>query len=267
MQPAEWMKLLIAPSFVVAVTLIGRRVGPSAAGFLAALPVVGGPILALLVMTHGASFGATSALGSALGTVPTMVFALAYARIATRLSPGSCLLASYGVYFAATLLALTLPISWPAALVVPTLAWPLVLRAFPDGQAPRPSGPASLWDLPLRFLAALTLVALVTGSARALGPKVAGVITPFPIITATLAAFSHHQSGANTAASLMRGLVRGLASFVTFFWLLAFLLTRTTVTLSFAGGLLACGVMHVVLSRFRIAAPKHLGPSPEPAEG
>ncbi len=267
MQSVEWVKLWIAPSFVVAVTLIGRRVGPSAAGFLAALPVVGGPILALLVVAHGAAFGATSALGSALGTVPTMVFALAYAKIATRLSPALCLLASYGVYFAATLLTLTLPISWPLAFVVPTLAWPFVLRAFPDGHAPRPTGPAPRWDLPLRFLATLTLVTLVTGFAHALGPQVAGVITPFPIITATLAAFSHSQSGASTAASLMRGLVRGLASFVVFFWLLAFLLTRTSVPLSFAGGLLGCGSMHLVLSHFRIAAPKHSAHSPEPAKG
>ncbi len=135
---------------------------------------------------------------STRGTVPTMVFALAYARIATHLSPAACLLASYGVYFAATLLTLTLPIY---------------------------------------------------------------------IITATLAAFSHRQGGASTAGSLMRGLVRGLASFVVFFWLLAFLLTRTTVPLSFAGGLLGCGTMHLVLSRFRIAAPKHAAPAPEPAKG
>ncbi len=266
MQSVEWVKLLIAPSFVVAVTLIGRRVGPSGAGFLAALPVVGGPILALLVVAHGAAFGATSALGSALGTVPTMVFALAYARLAERLSPALCLLTSYGVYFAATLLTLTLPVSWLTALAVPTLAWPLVLRAFRVEQAPQPMGPASRLDLPLRFLAALVLVTLVTASARLLGPKVAGVITPFPIITATLAAFSHHQSGSSTAASMMRGLVRGLASFVVFFWLLAFLLTRTSITLSFVGGLCACVTMHFVLSRFRIAAPKYLAPSTEPAE-
>jgi hypothetical protein len=264
MQSAEWVKLLIAPSFVVAVTLIGRRTGPSAAGFLAALPVVAGPILALLVVAHGPSFGATSALGSALGTVPTMVFALVYARIAERLSPALCLLASYGAYFTVTLLTLALPISWPTALAVPMLAWPVALRAFPDGHAPGPTGAASPWDLPLRFLATLTLVALVTGFAHALGPKVAGVMTPFPIITATLAAFSHRQSGASTAAALMRGLVRGLASFVVFFWALAFLLTRTSVALSFAAGLTACGTMHLIFSRFRIAAPKRLIPPPEP---
>jgi hypothetical protein len=39
-------KLVVAPAFVVAVTLLGRRLGPSVAGMLAALPVVGGPILA-----------------------------------------------------------------------------------------------------------------------------------------------------------------------------------------------------------------------------
>jgi hypothetical protein len=45
---------------------------------------------------------------------------------------------------------------------------------------------------------------------------------------------------------------------------LRFLLTRASGTLSFAGGLLACGSMHLVLSHYRIAAQKL---SPEPANG
>ncbi|AKF02973.1 hypothetical protein [Sandaracinus amylolyticus] len=77
-------KLTIAPAFVAAVSLLGRRFGPALAGFLAALPVVGGPILALLIAEQGVAFGARAAYGCAIGAAPTMVFALAYASFATR---------------------------------------------------------------------------------------------------------------------------------------------------------------------------------------
>jgi hypothetical protein len=252
---ADLLRLALAPGFVAAITLIGRRAGPGVAGFLAGLPVVAAPILGLIVAEHGNHFGAIGALGSAIGTVPTMLFALAFARLAPRLTPLPCLGAAYGVYLVATGLALCVPVTWPFAIALPWLAWLALLRLFPHYDAPPSAAAALPWDLPLRVVAALALVLLVTAIARALGPEVAGIVTPFPIITATLALFSHRQGGPVTAAILLRALVRGLLSFVFFFWIVALLLPRTTAPLAFAGSTAACLAFHALLARSSIGAP------------
>lgn len=254
---SDWVRLALAPGFVAAITLIGRRSGPAVAGFLAGLPVVAAPILGLIVTEHGNRFGAVSALGAAIGTIPTMLFALGFARFAPRLSPLLCLGAAYAVYAVAAALALAVPVAWLFAIALPGCAWFAILRLFPHHEAQPSAAPALPWDLPLRILAALALVLLVTAIARALGPEVAGVVTPFPIITATLALFSHYQGGAATAAILLRALVRGVASFLIFFWIAALLLPRTTAPLAFAGSTLACLAFHALLGRSALGQRKN----------
>lgn len=245
----ELVKLAVAPMFVAVVTLVARRLGPSSAGFLAALPLVGAPILGLLVAAHGNAFGATSALGTAIGTGATMVFALVYASLAPRLSPLPCLLASYAAYFAAAGLSIAIPVTWPFAVAVPVITWLLVLRAFPTPAVPLTSLPAPRWDIPVRVAATLLLVATVTSLARLVGPKIAGLVTPIPIITAVLAVFSHSQGGPAFSAVLLRSLVRGLVTFVSFFWLVAALLPLAHAAYVFACGALLCLMLHAGLGK------------------
>jgi hypothetical protein len=251
----EVAKLAIAPAFVAVVTLIGRRFGASVAGFLAALPVVAGPILGLLVAAHGPIFGATAALGCAIGTAPTMLFALSFARLAPRLPPLACLCASYAAYFASAALAYFIPVSWPFAIAVPLVSWLVMLPAFPVHDVRLARTPAGRWDLPMRITATFLMVATITGLARVLGPRIAGLLTPIPIITATLAVFSHQQGGAVTAAILLRALVRGIASFVAFFWVAAALLPSFGLFGAFACALAVCLLMHVLIQRFDVGAP------------
>lgn len=251
----EIAKLAIAPAFVAIVTLIGRRFGASVAGFLASLPVVGGPILALIAIAHGPLYGSTAALSCAIGTGPTIVFALAYARFAPRLAPVVCLMAAYAVYFIAAGLAYFLPVTWPFGIAVPLTSWLVCLRAFPIHGVQLPRTAAPRWDLPLRVTLTFVMVAIITGLARVVGPKVAGLITPIPIITGTLAVFSHQLGGAATAATLLRALVRGIASFVTFFWVAAALLPKLPLWTAFSSALATCLTMHWLIQRFDVGAP------------
>lgn len=245
----ELAKLAIAPIFVAVVTLVARRMGPSAAGFLAGLPVVAAPILGLLIAAHGNAFGTVSALGTAIGTGATMLFALVYALLAPRLSPPLCLLASYAAYFAATGLSTFIPVTWPFAIVVPVIAWLITLRLFPKVSAPLTPLPAPAWDIPVRITATFVLVGTVTTLARLTGPELAGLVTPIPIITAVLAVFSHSQGGPAFSAVLLRSLVRGLVTFVSFFWLVAALLPHTHAAYVLSLGALGCLVLHTALSK------------------
>jgi hypothetical protein len=247
----ELAKLLIAPTFVACVTLVARRGGPAAAGFLAGLPVVGAPILGLLIAAHGNAFGATSALGTAIGTAPTMLFALVYALLAPRLKPFACLLASYTVYFVAAGAAVFIPVTWPFAIAVPVIAWVLTLRAFPNVAAPLKQLPAPRWDIPVRVTATLVVVTVVTSLAKLVGPQLAGLVTPIPIITAVLAVFSHSQGGPAFSAVLLRELVRGLVTFLSFFWLMAALLPLAPAVYAFTCGVMVCAMMHTTLGKLK----------------
>ena len=52
------LKLLLVPSLIYAVTLVGRRWGPGVAGWMSAFPIVSGPILLTVTLEQGAAFAA-----------------------------------------------------------------------------------------------------------------------------------------------------------------------------------------------------------------
>lgn len=243
-------KLLLAPSFVVGVSLVGRRFGPKTAGFVAALPAVGGPILGLLVAEQGPVFGARAALAGAIGAAPTMIFALVYAHLASRFTWGRTLALSYAAYFVAALVLALVPTHAFTAIAIPFATWALSLRAFPHASAAHVPAKPSPWDLPFRVAATMTLVLGITTLARALGPERSGLLTPFPIATAVLAVFAHREAGGGAAAVLLRALVRGLFSFCTFFVVIGFVLPSVGAIAAFVlGGLAALGVHGVMTLR------------------
>lgn len=256
MTPLLLAKLLVAPLFVVGVTLVGRRLGPSAAGMLAALPVVGGPILGLIVAEQGSAFGAHAALTGAVGAATTMAFTLVYTLLARRLRASACLVLAYAFFGGATLALQFVPVGLVPAIGIPLVTWFAVLSAFPvpDADLARVTSPR--WDLPARAFATVTLVLAITGVAKALGPTLAGLITPAPIATAVLAVFTHRQVGPDAVAILLRSLTRGLASFTSFFVACGLLLPRVSAPLAFACALCVALAVQAVVLRFGIALPR-----------
>jgi hypothetical protein len=71
-----------------------------------------------------------------------------------------------------------------------------------------------------------------------LGPHLAGLLSPFPLFTATLAAFAQHQHGAGAVLSVLRGLLLGLFSYASFMFCLAWLLVPAGILAAFAAGIL-----------------------------
>jgi hypothetical protein len=80
------------------------------------------------------------------------------------------------------------------------------------------------WDIPLRMVVATSFVLALTSAAPLLGPRLAGLLAPFPLYGAVLAAFAHRMQGAASAVAVLRGLLVGLFAFVSFFLVLALLL-------------------------------------------
>ena len=69
--------------------------------------------------------------------------------------------------------------------------------------------------------ASVLLVLAVTGLAAWLGPRLSGAITPFPIATTILLAFTHAQQGAPAAVGFLRAFLPAMWSFGFFCFVLA----------------------------------------------
>lgn len=236
------VKLTLAPLLVVGSSLAGRRWGHEVAGLLVALPLVAGPILLITDLERGAHFAARAASASLLGLVALAAFIVVFARESHR----GWVLALAAGWIAFLLVALAFStVSIPAgiALVIAVAGFALAPRLI--GADPHfegvPIGGLPLWDLPARALATGLLVLGLTGAAAGLGPTLTGVLTPFPVSTAVLAAFVLALEGEPHANALLRGFLRGAFGFTAFCFLVSVLLIPLGTVAAFA--LALCGAL------------------------
>ncbi|GAA5195196.1 hypothetical protein [Microbacterium jejuense] len=211
------LKLLLAPTLVVASTLAGRRWGPRVAGVLIGQPVVAGPILFIVFVQHGAAFTSRAATASLTGVAVLAAFALVYAWVARSLPWTLTLLAGWAVVLgmdAATSAIRFLPVvAFAVALAAIATARSLLPRAADDLGMP---APPPRWDLVARAVATGALVIAVTSAAGALGPFWTGILAPFPIGVSIIAAFVHAQSGAAHVRATLAGALTGMVGLATF---------------------------------------------------
>jgi len=210
------IKLLLVPSLIAAITLIGRRWGPGIAGLLSGFPIVAGPILLLIAIEQGPHFAALAANGSLITVPSNIAFALGYSWLALRWPWWVCLPGGL-VCFALTAalfnwLALPLTILMAVSLAGIFLA----ARAFPRNIDARPLAQPSRMELPVRMLAAALLVLAVTRFADQLGPHFSGILSAPPILASVLAGFSHPVAGAGFAIRLLQGMQTGFFSLAAF---------------------------------------------------
>ncbi len=234
------LKLILTPSLIGAASLAGRKWGHAISGWIVAMPLTTGPITLFLAMTHGASFAASTAAGTLAGVFSLVTFVIAYARLAQHwiwLSTLAAATLGFALVTAALQqAAFPLVPLWAGAV----LALALAIRLLPRGleRAEAEEGLPGRWDLPLRMAIATGFVVLITGVASALGPHLTGLLIPFPIFTATVAAFAHHQHGPAAAVNVFRGLLMGLFAYTSFLFTLALLLERAGIAIAFAAAIL-----------------------------
>jgi hypothetical protein len=211
------LKVLLAPGFIVAASLVSRRFGVGVAGVVAGLPAIAGPILLVLALEHGHAFARSAATGTLLGMVALVVFVLAYAAVCQRARWPWALAAGWGSFVA--VIAVLRPVH-----VGPLTAFVVACAACVCGLVllPRP-GPVTVrpevhppFDLALRAGCAVVPVVSVTAAARLLGPHLSGLVAAFPVITPVLAAFTQAQQGPLEAIRLLRGMTVGFFAYALF---------------------------------------------------
>jgi len=255
-------KLLLAPACVVAVSLAGRRWGVAVAGILGGLPVVAGPILVVLTLVHGRSFGAEAAAGTLLGLAALTSFVVVFGRVSERAGPIASLFAGWAAFLlAVAVLQLAEPPAWLSLLFVGA-CFAIGLAALPA-----PASPPALaatppwWDLPARALASLTLVVAISAASGALGPGLSGLLAPFPIITSVLAVFTYAHSGRDQLRVLLRNFLIGFYGFAAF----CFVLTSTLESLSGPAAFLVA--LAAALAVQAVVLTVRLRRRPQPAMG
>lgn len=227
-------KILLAPAFVIGASLAARRYGARIGGLVGGLPVVAGPILLVFALSHGRVFAAEAGAGTLLGIVSLLAFVVAYAHLAGRARWATSLILGWAAFFAMTGLLSTVTVGAVPALAVVLGTVALALAVLPKVRGERLSTvrlPA--WDLPLRGVSALALVLALTALAGQLGPKLSGLLAPFPVIASVLAVFTHAQHGEQDLLLIMRGFVVGLVAYALFCFALAVSLESLTIAESF----------------------------------
>jgi hypothetical protein len=257
-------KLLLAPSFVVGASLAARRFGPRVGGLIGGLPVVAGPILLVYAMSHGRGFAAGAAAGTLLGLISLTAFVVVYGRFAGQASWTASMLAGWAAFGVATAIFSTTSVPAGAALALAGAGIAVGLAALPRRPlARRIHPPPPAWDLPLRAGCALALVLTLTAIAGWLGPRLSGLLAPFPIIATVLAVFTHAQRGPEELVHLLRGLISGFGAFALFCFTLAVSLPTLDTTAAFA---LASGVALLTQGLLLAHSPRAAAPaSHEPA--
>jgi hypothetical protein len=246
-------KLVLVPLLIAAITVAGQRLGPRVAGALTGLPVVAGPIALFMALEQGASFGAHAAVATLAAEWSLAVFCVVYALVAARAPWWASLVAGWAG-FAVSTLALTATTLGIVPALVLALAAPILVRAPTPPPATamataNASGRVTWTEIGMRMAAGATLVVLLTGIADALGPRLSGLLTVFPVAVSVLTASSHRSHGAAFAVQLLRGLAGGLYSLTAFFLVLALLLERCGVAASFVAATLASLAVQLAVLR------------------
>ena len=248
------LKLLLVPALLAVVTLAGRRWGQRVAGWLGSFPIVAGPILLILTLENGVSFGAAAAERALAAVAATMGFFVLYARLAPRLSWQITALVSTGCWLVLVAWLGVLPQTLTAAAAVALAALLLAPRAM--GADPRPAtatapapaatGASAHGELAARMLAGAALVLFTSGVAADFGPEASGHASLFPVVGGTAAVFNHARQGAGAAVDFLRGTHRGMWSVAVFCGVLTLALPRWPIAAAFGAALIATVAMHAL---------------------
>lgn len=258
------IRILLAPCFVVIVSLVARRFGVRLGGVIAGLPVIAGPILLVLAVQHGTVFAGRAAVGVLLGMVGLAGFALAYVAAARWVGWPGALAAGYGAYGLAVVAMRPVTVGPLPALLIACGALTLTLALLPRWRHRVPTPlPYPRWDLPFRAACTVLAVVAVTAVATTVGPHLSGLITSLPIITAVLSAFTHAHRGREEAARLLRGFTMGFFSFAAFCVVVA----TTVHPLGTAAGFALATIAALTVQAIAVEAGRRHTRPPSPAAG
>lgn len=227
------LKLLLVPAFLLLLSVVARRWGPSLGGWLAGLPLVAGPTLFFIAMEQGADFAARASAAALLAVSAVVCFNLVYAHAAQHMRWPFALGVAVLAWGAGISCLAFLPVM-PSLALLSALATLLVApRLFPDIAVAQVLHVMSNFEVVCRMLAGAFVTVTVTWAAGIVGEVWSGLFAVYPTLGTVLAVFSHRSHGGAYVAALFRAMMTGLYSFVTFCFALAVALPQLGIAWSF----------------------------------
>jgi hypothetical protein len=209
------VKMLTSGVIVVVVSILVERAGPFLGAMVATLPVSAGPAYIFLALDHDAAFVAKSALSSLAINAAVAPFIAVYALLAQGSGVVLCLGAAFAVWlvFAAAVFGIPWTLPWALALNVATFTVAFVVtRRYLNVAAQNRAG-SRWWDVPVRAVLVMGVVAAVVLTARLIGPRIAGIAALVPVVLTSVVVVLHPRQGGQTAAAV---LVNGLPGLIGF---------------------------------------------------
>lgn len=205
--------LLIAPVLMAAAALIERRQGPSAAGWVAALPVSFAVAVLAVTLDAGDRTATAMALSAATHVPAQVVFAVVFAAVLARRGLLGAGTAGILAYVGCSLGLAGVPNALMVAAAIPALvlAPRLITRSQPRVGSPR------RWSTTVLMCAtAPIIVAAAVLTSRIAGPDAAGAVAAFPTMSTMLVVGVVTRDGALAGAHALAGLIRSLPCYLTF---------------------------------------------------
>jgi hypothetical protein len=225
-------KILLVPTIIALISLAGRYWGASISGLLGGLPIIAGPILVFLAIDHGDTFAESSAQAALCGVISIGIFCLAYAVASQRFGILSSTIFGLIGFSLGTGFFLVFQFSLVPTFGLVILVLITFLRVFPSYSLNESAYQTSIQDILIRMFAAACLVLLITGASQALGPRLSGLLAPFPVAGTILAGFTHSNCGADATRRLLDGFLKGLFGMAVFDFIFAHQLSSLGITLT-----------------------------------
>ncbi|RML52679.1 putative Membrane protein [Pseudomonas amygdali pv. morsprunorum] len=247
---AFYLKLLITPALMLAISLAARRWGTGVAGLLSGLPMTSALVMLFLSLEQGTVFASMAVPGALAGLAAIQATYLFYFLVTRRVSAVTgCVLAL--ALYGATAFLMNLSGSLALSIVFTLLMVALIVLATskqtPPDAAPYVALPR--WVIPMRMLTATLLLLAITASATWLGPVVSGLLAPIPVIAWPLAVFVHVQGGRYELAAIIRGNAIGAVGVLSFYLTLRYSLLQWGALVSITAAVLLAVVVTAVLAR------------------
>ncbi|MBA6109671.1 MULTISPECIES: hypothetical protein [Pseudomonas] len=244
-----YLKLIVTPLLMWAISLASRRWGGLLGGLLSGLPITSALVMTFLCLEQGTAFALGAVPGALGGLAAVQATYTVYLFATRRLGIGWAVLLAmlfYGVAAYAFTHGGNLYLSIAVALVLIGV----LIRA--SGREPRPDTLVRprhrFWEIPLRMVSATSLLMVTTSLANWLGPATSGMLAPIPVIAWPLVVFAHVQTGRAGMAAMVRGNAIGAVGVIAFYLVLAGLLDAWGVAITISLAMLCAVVLTVGLA-------------------
>lgn len=206
---------------IICLSLLAEHVSPRVSGIISGYPLGAAIALFFLGYEISPSFAASSAVYAVLGLVSNQVLALCYYLVSDRIKHFSLFFSATGGIAGFLCSSFLLGYSPPdKTLILPitclaTLGFHLLFRKIADPVITNKKK-FSFTILLTRAAASAALILIITGGAKAIGPKWAGLFSSFPLTLFPLLVIIHFSYEPQHVHSIIKNLPKGLGSLICY---------------------------------------------------